>query len=90
MLLTSPGPPPISGLVSAQPGWRVDAFAPRGTDISGVPTPSHVVAWALLAYGSEPGGSRVEPVFVAGDRTWTPDQFRATYGAMLELHVVTV
>jgi hypothetical protein len=77
----------ITTVVSAAPGWKVDAYAPQGTDISSVPTPSHVVAWALLAAENAPGGAVVEPVFVAGGRTWTPDQFRATYGTDLELKV---
>ncbi|MFG2970913.1 hypothetical protein ACGFZS_47355 [Streptomyces sp. NPDC048288] len=82
-----PEPGPITGVVAASPGWRVNAYAPRGTDISAVPTPSHVVAWALIPNLLEPGGSTVQPVFVAGARTWTPDQFRAAYGESLELKV---
>jgi hypothetical protein len=66
----------------------VDAFAPRDSNSSGVPTPSHVVAWALIADELAPGGATVEPVFYAGERTWTPDQFRAAYGETLELKVV--
>ncbi|WP_069766064.1 hypothetical protein [Streptomyces sp. LUP47B] len=77
----------ITTVVSAAPGWKVDAYAPRGTDISSVPTPSHVVAWALIATELAPGGAVVEPVFVAGGRTWTPDQFRAAYGAAIELKI---
>lgn len=88
MFIVSQQQRPITTVVSAQPGWKVDAFAPRGTDTGGIPTPSHVVAWALLADAAEAGGSRVEPVFVAGERTWTPDQYRAAHGAGLELKVV--
>lgn len=86
MLTTGTGP--VTGVVSACPGWRVEAFAPRGSDITGVPTPSHVVAWALIADEAEPGGATVQPVFVAGERTWTPEQFRSRYGDGLELKVV--
>ncbi|MFF9003675.1 hypothetical protein ACF1GW_38920 [Streptomyces achromogenes] len=78
----------IRTVVPAAPGWRVAAYAPAGTDIGRVPTPTHVVAWALMEAATEPGGCITVPVFVAGVRTWTPDQFRAVYGAMLELHVV--
>lgn len=90
MFLVSSTERPIASLVAAQPGWRVDAFAPRGTATGGIPTPSHVVAWVLVTDASEAGGSRVDPVFFAGERTWTPDQFRAVHGAQLELKVVPV
>ncbi|MDX3124543.1 hypothetical protein PV414_24345 [Streptomyces scabiei] len=53
-----------------------------------MPAPSHVVAWALLTDTIAPGGARVEPVFYAGDRTWTPDQYREAYGEDLTLKVV--
>lgn len=90
MPLITPAAPSaaIRTVVPAAPGWRVDAYAPKGTDVSSVPTPSHVVAWALMESATEPGGSVVQPVFVAGERTWTPDQFRAVYGAVLDLKVV--
>ncbi|MGV9278045.1 hypothetical protein [Streptomyces griseosporeus] len=78
----------ITAVSPASPGWRVDAFAPSNSDFFGIPTPSHVVAWALVADEASPGGGVVEPVFVAGTRTWTPDQFRAAYGEALELRVV--
>lgn len=80
----------ISGLVAAAPGWRVDAYAPKDTDISSVPTPSQVVAWALIADETQPGGSIVQPVFLAAGRTWTLDQFHAEYGASVELKVAPV
>lgn len=81
-------PGDIVAVVAAQPGWRVDAFAPRGSVVTGVPTPSHVVAWALIADSTEAGGAIVEPVFFAGERTWTPAQFQARYGETLTLKVV--
>lgn len=83
-----PEPAAVMSLVAAVPGWRVDAYAPRGTDIKGVPTPSHVVAWVLTADALESGGALVEPVFCAAGRTWTPAQFRAVYGESIELKVV--
>jgi len=79
---------PIVGVVAALAGMRVDAFAPRTTDTAGVPTPSHVVAWALVRDELEPGGSVLEPVFFAAGRTWTPDQFKATYGQDITVEVV--
>ncbi|WP_329376012.1 hypothetical protein [Streptomyces sp. NBC_01483] len=78
----------IVTVVPASQGWRVDAFAPCGSDTAGVPTPSHVVAWALVADELVPGGATVEPVFYAGERTWTPEQFRAAYGDNLNVKVV--
>lgn len=89
-MLTSPlvAAGAINGVVAAQPGWRVEAYAPTGTDTSGMPAPSYVVAWAQIEDVTAPGGSVLQPVFVAGARTWTPDQYRAAYGALLELKVV--
>lgn len=88
--ISNPVPPTgiLTGLVATAPGWKVDAYAPRGIDISGVPTPSHVVAWVLVADELEVGGSSVQPVFVAAGRTWTPEQFRSAYGSALDLKVV--
>ncbi|WP_328545454.1 hypothetical protein [Streptomyces europaeiscabiei] len=88
-ILTGPsGHGTILSVAPATPGWRVEAFAPRGTDTAQMPAPSHVVAWALLTDTIAPGGARVEPVFYAGDRTWTPDQYREAYGEDLTLKVV--
>ncbi|MGW2594743.1 hypothetical protein ACWCXC_31375 [Streptomyces sp. NPDC001515] len=33
------------------------------------------------------GGARVEPVFLAAGRAWTPDQYRAAYGQALSVDV---
>jgi hypothetical protein len=88
ILINEPEHGAIVNLTAALPGWRVDAFAPRGSDTAGVPTPSHVVAWVLLADELAPGGGVLEPVFWAGERTWTPAQFRAAYGEMVDLKVV--
>lgn len=79
---------PVTALVAATPGLRVEAYAPKDTDTTGVPPPSGVVAWAQVADPDSVGGVRIDPVFVAAGRAWTPDQFRAAYGDMLELKVV--
>lgn len=80
-------PGTIAGLVAAVPGWRVEVSAPSGSDVSGVPAPSDVVAWVLVADGAAPGGSRVDPVFLADGQAWTPDQYRAAYGRQLTVRV---
>lgn len=87
ILANSPDHGAIVSLAAAAPGWRVDAFAPRGTDTARMPTPSHVVAWALVASTLAPGGAEIEPVFYAGDRTWTPEQYREAYGENITLRV---
>lgn len=87
LLTEASAPGAITGIVSAAPGWRVDAYAPQDTPVSAVPTPTHVVAWVLVADDDAAGGATVEPVFMAGERTWTPDQFRAVYGQALTLQV---
>lgn len=78
----------VVGVVAAAPGLRVDAFAPKDTVTAGVPTPGSVVAWAQVADPSRAGGVRLDPVFLADGRVWTPDQFQATYGDALTLLVV--
>lgn len=80
-------PGEIRTVVPAAPGWRVMVAAPAGTDVTGVPYASTVVAWAQIADAKAAGGSRLEPVFLADGRAWTPDQFRAAYGAVLEVSV---
>lgn len=77
---------PVAGIVAAAPGLRVEASAPAA--VRGVPTPSTVVAWALFVDPASTGGMRLDPVFLAGGRAWTPDQFRAAYGASIEIKVV--
>lgn len=84
----STGDAPIASLVAAAPGWRVEASVSRGTDISTVPPPSHVVGWVLTADVLAPGGAIIEPAFCADGRVWTPTQFRAAYGAGITLKVV--
>jgi hypothetical protein len=70
----------VSGLVAAEAGWVVEVSAPPGADTAGVPPGGPVVGWALVADDAAPGGARVEPVFLAAGRAWTPDQYRAAYG----------
>lgn len=85
---SEPGQPGvIGGIIPAAPGWRVDVYAPQGTEAGDAPVPSLVVAWALVADESTPGGSRIDPVFVADGRAWTPDQYRATYGQALQVQL---
>lgn len=70
-------------LIAAQPGLRVQVSAPRGTApevIRQVPPVGAVVAWTVE-------GDRVEPVFLAGGRAWTPAQFRSAFGEALTVEV---
>jgi hypothetical protein len=80
----------ITSLAPAPPGWRVDAYVPReaATTAGAIPTPSSVVAWVLVQDDLAPGGATVQPVFCAGDRTWTPDQFWDAFGSAVTLKVV--
>ncbi|NEA52437.1 hypothetical protein [Streptomyces sp. SID10815] len=75
----------VADVIPAAPGWRVDMYSPERVD--GVPVASAVVAWASIADPDEPGGVRLDPVFLAGGRAWTPDQFRAAYGQQLDVRV---
>jgi len=77
---------PVAGIVAAPPGLHVDAYAHATT--KGVPTPSTVVAWAMFIDPAAVGGMRLDPVFLAAGRAWTPDQFRHAYGTDIELKVV--
>ncbi|MFJ6559987.1 hypothetical protein ACIQMV_08900 [Streptomyces sp. NPDC091412] len=81
---------PIHGMTPAAPGLTVQVTAPPGTDTTGVPAGGGVVAWALVADPGTAGGARVEPVFLADGRAWTPDQYRAAYGQRLEVRVGVV
>lgn len=80
-----PGPGLIQGLVPAAPGLQVTAAAPATT--AGVPTPTVVVGWVLVADSTSAGGARVDPVFLAGGTAWTPDQFRAEYGQGITISI---
>ncbi|MFF7335460.1 hypothetical protein [Streptomyces sp. NPDC008150] len=77
----------IEGLIPAGPGLRVTASVAQGADTSQIPVPGRVVAWAQVIAAAVPGGARIEPVFLADGRTWTPDQFLAAYGAGIRLSV---
>lgn len=77
----------IVSLAAAEPGCRVEVAAPDGVDTSGVPAPSWIIGWVLVADETAAGGSRIDPVFLADGRAWTPDQYRATYGQQLTVQV---
>ncbi|MFE7233894.1 hypothetical protein ACFVAF_25155 [Streptomyces sp. NPDC057596] len=74
-------------MTPAAPGLTVEVKAPPGTDTTGVPAGGGVVGWILVDDASTPGGARVDPVFLAAGRAWTPDQYRAAYGQQLEVRV---
>ncbi|MDR3081614.1 MAG: hypothetical protein LBV60_11935 [Streptomyces sp.] len=80
----------ILSVLPATTGLTVLVSAPDGTDATGIPPGGDVVAWAQVADGGAAGGARVDPVFLAAGKTWTPDQYRATYGMQLEVRVELV
>ncbi|HEX5543461.1 MAG TPA: hypothetical protein VFX60_18235 [Micromonospora sp.] len=86
-MLTHAATGEVVGVVAATPGLTVLVSAPPGTDTTGVPAGGVVVAWATIADPGAVGGVRVEPVFLADGRAWTPDQYRAAYGQQLEVRV---
>lgn len=73
----------IVGALPAVPGLVVQVTAPPGTEATGIPPGGMVVGWALVADEGAPGGARLDPLFLAAGRAWTPDQYRATYGQTL-------
>jgi hypothetical protein len=77
----------IIGVLPAHEGLRVAVLAPAGADVSGIPSPGTAVGWVLVADPRLAGGARVDPVFLADGRTWTPDQYRATYGQALDIRI---
>ncbi|CAK7288542.1 conserved hypothetical protein [Streptomyces misionensis JCM 4497] len=79
----------VTDVIPAGPGFRVNVYASSGTPVGAVPVPSAVVAWASIADPDQAGGVRLDPVFLADGRAWTPDQFRATYGPLLEVTVAS-
>lgn len=90
MPILQPDPPTsgaIDGLVAASPGLSVAVSAPAGMDTAGIPPGGAVVGWVLVEDGSLPGGARVDPVFLADGRAWTPDQYRAAFGQQLGVRV---
>lgn len=80
-------PGSIRGVLPAFDGLRADVTAPAGTDPGAAPGGGPVVGWALLDDPASAGGARLEPVFLAAGRAWTPDQYRATYGQQLTVRV---
>ncbi|MFJ3083027.1 hypothetical protein ACIPJG_25185 [Streptomyces halstedii] len=74
--------------MAAVPGWVVEVTAPPGADVAGIPAGGPVLGWVLVAAEEAVGGSRVDPVFLAAGRAWTPDQYRAAYGQQLTVRVV--
>lgn len=83
----APTPGVLTGMVAAVEGWAVEVTAPPSTDTSGIPGGGAVIGWALLADEGVAGGARVDPVFLAAGRAWTPDQYRAAYGEQLRFRV---
>ncbi|MFE4420455.1 hypothetical protein [Streptomyces sp. NPDC056817] len=77
-------------MTPAAPGLTAEVAAPPGTDTEGIPAGGGVVGWILVDDPSTPGGARVDPVFLAAGRAWTPDQYRATYGQTLDVRVTAV
>lgn len=77
----------LLGMVPAAPGLSVLVGAPPGTDVAGIPPGGMVIGWVLVADASVAGGARVDPVFLADGRAWTPDQYRAAYGQQLGVQV---
>lgn len=77
----------IHGTLPAVPGLSVLVGAPPGTDVLGIPAGGMVVGWVLVADPAAVGGARVDPLFLADGRVWTPDQYRAAYGQTLSVRV---
>ncbi|MEU0354983.1 hypothetical protein [Streptomyces cyaneofuscatus] len=77
----------VVGLVATAPGLLVEVSAQTGTDVDGVPPGGVVVGWVLIGDEGVAGGARVDPVFLAAGRAWTPDQFRQEHGQHLALVV---
>lgn len=77
----------IVGVLPATDGLRVQVAAPAGTDPSGIPPAGIVVGWVLVADPESVGGARLDPIFLAAGRAWTPDQYRAAYGQQLSVAV---
>lgn len=69
-------PAQVTAVVPAQPGATVAA----GGAVLGP-----VVAWAMVTDATQPGGVRIDPVWVSTGRTWTPDQYRASTGDLTTL-----
>ncbi|WP_127468786.1 hypothetical protein [Streptomyces sp. B27] len=79
----------VVGMVSAFAGLRADVTAAPGSETAGVPGGGVVVGWVLVADEQAVGGARVDPVFLAAGRAWTPDQFREAHGQHLGVLVTS-
>lgn len=90
IVVGSASPGVVSNLVAATPELMVVVSAPVRTDTAGVPPAGAVVGWVLVTDAVVAGGQRVEPVFLAAGRAVTPDQYRAAYGAQLDVRVERV
>ncbi|MFD8771461.1 hypothetical protein [Streptomyces sp. NPDC059916] len=77
----------IVGVLPASAGLGAQIAAPAGADTTGVPAGGGVVGWVLVEDQDAVGGARVDPVFLAAGRAWTPDQYRAAYGQQLGVTV---
>lgn len=77
----------IVGVLPALPGLGVQVSAPAGADVEGVPAAGALVGWVLVADPAAAGGARLDPVFLADGRAWTPDQYRAAYGEQFGVRV---
>lgn len=77
----------IVGVLPAFAGLSVQVSAPQGADTAGIPPGGIVVGWVVVADTAATGGARVDPVFLADGRAWTPDQYRATFGQGLDVRV---
>lgn len=77
----------ILSALPAAPGLSVVVGAPPGTDVLGIPAGGAVVGWVLVADPAAIGRARVDPLFLADGRAWTPDQYRAAYGQRLTVRV---
>ena len=87
MIAVGEGYGAIAGMLPAFDGLSVQVSAPQGTDTTGIPGGGLVVGWVLVADADAAGGARVDPVFLAAGRAFTPDQYRALYGNTLNIQV---
>lgn len=87
IMAKGPGPGRITTMLPAFDGLYVQVEAPAGADTTGIPGGGPVVGWAVIDTPGHTGGARIDPVFLADGQAWTPDQYRATYGLLLEIRV---
>lgn len=77
----------IIAALPAHAGLRADVTAPASMQPVDAPPGGAVVGWVLVADPNSAGGARLDPVFLADGRTWTPDQYRGAYGSGLTVQV---